>query len=195
MDGREKERDKEWNKEWDKKRIILLLLSVIPAAACMVWWYRMGFSGMKIIRYAVLLYCLPWLAQVDRKERIVPGVILKWMLFIRLAILVAEILCYREVRVEIFLSALGGFCMGGGIMLLAYVISHKGVGAGDVKLIAVTGLYVGSSNIYAVLLLSFLLAAVYGVAGILLRKMKLKDEIAFVPFAAAACLIVMLIGM
>lgn len=178
-----------------KKKMAMLLLSVIPAFLCVYWWNKLGYSWMKILRYAVLLYCLPYLAYIDIKEKIVPGQILKWMLVVRIAILALEVLLYDEIRMEIVLSALGGMCMGGGLMLLAYLISRKGIGAGDVKLIAVIGAFVGSSNIYAVLLLSFLIAAIYGITGLICRKIKLKDEMPFVPFVSTACLIVMLLGM
>ena len=178
-----------------KKRIIVFLLSAIPAAGCCIWWHWIGFSLMKTAGYLALLYFLPYLAWVDGKQRIVPGNILKWMFFFRLSVLVAGVFCYRGAGMELVLSALGGLFAGGGIMLLAYVISRKGVGAGDVKLMAVVGLYMGSANIYAVLLLSFFLAAAYGVAGMLLHKIRLKDEIACLSFAAAACLCIMLIGM
>lgn len=177
------------------KKTLVIILSVIVILLLMYWWYKIGFSYAKIVRYAALFYAMLYLSYIDIKERIVPGRILKWMILFRILVLAAEMFFYSDIRIELALSALGGFFMGGLLMLIAYLLSRKGIGAGDVKLIAVTGAYMGSSNIYAVIIVSLLIASFYGIIGMALKKIKLKDEVSFVPFVATACFIVMLLGM
>lgn len=63
-----------------------------------------------------------------------------------------------------------------------------GIGMGDVKLVAVLGLFVGWSVLW-VLYLAIVFAAVFGVAGVLLKRIKRTARLPFVPFLAVATVV------
>ena len=88
-----------------------------------------------------------------------------------------------------------GALLGGGMFLLAHFISKGGVGMGDVKLFAVIGCYVGSGSIMSVAFLSALSGAVYSISMLLLKKIKLKEEIPFAPFIFVGTMLTMVLGM
>jgi len=84
-------------------------------------------------------------------------------------------------------SALG-FAIGGGLFLLVYMISRKGLGGGDVKFMAVAGLYLGFGGAIPVMLYGTVLAALTGLALILFKKIGRRDAIPLAPFLFAGIL-------
>ena len=79
-------------------------------------------------------------------------------------------------------DGLAGFLTGGLIFWLVYAISRGGLGGGDVKLAATSGLYLGLDGVLSMMLYGSVLAASTGVVLILLKKIKPKDQIPLVPF-------------
>lgn len=59
------------------------------------------------------------------------------------------------------------------------------MGAGDVKLLAVTGFYMGLGIIFTDIFLSILIAALYSGLLLIRKKIKMKEEISFA--AVCAC--------
>jgi len=78
---------------------------------------------------------------------------------------------------------------GGGVLLLVFIISRGGMGAGDVKLIAMIGFFVGLRGTAVVLLLAFLFGALVGVTFMVLGKLTRKDALPFAPYLALAAFI------
>ena len=95
----------------------------------------------------------------------------------------------------LFISALLGLLLGGGLFLLVHFLSKGGVGMGDVKLFAVIGAYMGSGSIMAVVFLTAVISAIYSLVMLARKKIKLKEEIPFAPFALAGVITVMALGM
>jgi leader peptidase (prepilin peptidase)/N-methyltransferase len=81
-------------------------------------------------------------------------------------------------------SAALGFLVGGGIMLLIAVISHGGMGGGDIKMMAMMGIFLGLKLTCLALFLSFIFGGVVSLIVILLGIKKRKDFIPFGPFLA-----------
>ena len=84
---------------------------------------------------------------------------------------------------------------GGGMFLLAHFLTKGGVGMGDVKLLAVIGAYMGSGSIMAAAFLSVAASAFYSIVMLLLKKIKLKEEIPFAPFIFIGTVLTMALGM
>jgi Flp pilus assembly protein protease CpaA len=75
-----------------------------------------------------------------------------------------------------------GMALGGGLSLLVYLISRKGLGAGDVKFLAVVGLYVRYQLILAVILVGCVFCTITAICLILAKKRKAKDALPLAPF-------------
>ena len=80
------------------------------------------------------------------------------------------------------------------LFLLAYVLSRKSIGLGDVKLAAVLGWYLGLSLIWWDLVAGLLLAGIYSVVQLARKKLSMKDSIPLVPFLAAGTILILLLG-
>lgn len=89
-------------------------------------------------------------------------------------------------------DALWGGVFGGGLMLLIFLLSRGGMGAGDVKLSFVLGLWLGLKATMVCMLLAFILGGIIGV-GLLATGIKgRKDPIPFGPYLCLAAYISLL---
>ena len=68
------------------------------------------------------------------------------------------------------------------LMLVVYLISRKGLGGGDVKLMAASGLYLGFNGVLPAMLYGSVLASVFAIILIAAKKIGRKDAIPLVPF-------------
>ncbi len=80
------------------------------------------------------------------------------------------------------LQALFGFLLGGGIFYAIAIISPRGMGGGDIKLMAMCGTFIGWSASLITIFLASVSGAVIGSVFILLSKRGRKTRIPFGPF-------------
>ena len=85
-------------------------------------------------------------------------------------------------------SALG-FSAGGGLFLLVYIVSRKGLGGGDVKFMAAAGLYLGLNGAIPAIFCGTLIAALTGLTLMILKKIGRKDTMPLTPFLYLGILI------
>lgn len=93
------------------------------------------------------------------------------------------------------LNMLLAAAVGGGVLLLIAVLTRGGMGGGDIKLMAVLGLWLGWAYILMVLLLSFIIGGIAGIVLIFFKVRGRKDFIPFGPFIAIAAFITLLFGL
>jgi len=74
-------------------------------------------------------------------------------------------------------------------MLLILIVSRGGMGAGDVKLMALIGFYLGVVGALMTMFIGFILGGLIGVILILFRLRGRKDAIPFAPFLVVGALV------
>lgn len=158
----------------------------------MSFGYQLGI--LKLFRYLILLLGLSVAAWSDVKSKRIPNRILQVLFMLRSLLLVPECLGCPEAWINTVLSALGGIGIGGGFFLLLYLAVRGGIGAGDVKLYAVLGYYLGKEKILTAVLLSFACAALYCLWLLIGEKTELRQKIPLAPFAAAGTILALLSG-
>lgn len=185
-----------FRKQWtDKKFRICLIIVLTVSIGLAAEFFLFAYSIWKISRYMVLAAALFFIAWIDWQSRRIPNRILKMLLTVRGILLAAEWLTYPKLGLAVLLSALLGAAIGGGMFLIAHFISKGGVGMGDVKLFIVIGSYMGSGSIMTAVFLSVMASAFYSIAMLLLKKIKLKEEIPFAPFIFVGTVLTMALGM
>lgn len=175
-----------------KKLIAALCVAEILLA---VEFFALSYGILKIARYLFLLAVMFFIAWIDQHNRKIPNRLLLWTLTVRVILLAAEWILYPGIGLVLFISALTGLVLGGGLFLLAHFLSRGGVGMGDVKLFVVIGAYVGGGSIMAVVFLTAVVSAVYSLVMLARKKIKLKEEIPFAPFALVGLAVAMALGM
>ncbi|WP_291402536.1 prepilin peptidase [Acidaminobacter sp.] len=87
-----------------------------------------------------------------------------------------------------------GFLLGGGLFLLIAIVSNGGMGGGDIKLMAVLGLWFGWQHLLLLMMLSFVSGALISVALLAFRIKGRKEAIPFGPFIALAAYLTSIFG-
>ncbi|MDO4518225.1 MAG: prepilin peptidase, partial [Bacillota bacterium] len=97
-----------------------------------------------------------------------------------------------------FWQGLVGMLIGMAVMLLVALLGRlllktEAVGFGDVKLSGAIGLVVGINGIIPILVGAFLFSGVYAGLGLITRRLKGSDVIAFGPFLCGATMVYILV--
>jgi len=138
-----------------------------------------------LMRWSTIFWGTYLLARIDYKEKKIPNIIILALIGIRAVFLLYEILVSIEIWQTALLYPVIGAVIGGGIILIAMILSRSGIGMGDVKMLMVIGLFVGSTEILDTMFYMFLLSAVGGACLLISKKAKMKDSIPMAPFAFA----------
>jgi len=128
---------------------------------------------MVILQFLLLVSTGIYIIYIDLKERIIPD---KINLVLLIGGLLITLLNYK-----MFLSHIVGFFVLGILMFLLAVVT-KGFGMGDVKYLFTVGLILGLKQGFYALIIGFLLGGMMSLILLLLKKVTLKDFIAFGPY-------------
>lgn len=135
------------------------------------------------IKYVGLLIGLFQIAKIDWQSRRIPNQYLKRLLLCRgVLFIIEETILGRQLYVQNLLSMLSGTFCGGGVMFLCYSLTRGKLGAGDVKLFAVIGMYMGDESILRIMTFSFIMAFFFCTIEFFLGETDLKKQISFAPF-------------
>ncbi|MDK2800101.1 MAG: leader peptidase (prepilin peptidase) / N-methyltransferase [Clostridiales bacterium] len=152
-----------------------------------VWLYFIYSLSVQFFGMAFLASTLIVISFIDFKYSIIPNRII-------LVLLIGGII-YNILDKELtYVDSIAGFFAASFPLLVIAVLSKGGMGGGDVKLMAVAGIFLGWQLILLALFLASMIGSVVGIALIVLKIKKRKDLIPFGPFLAAGIFIVMLYG-
>ena len=144
---------------------------------------------LSVIELAIIGYLI-YLSIYDiRHHKVTDNSVLMYIPIVTLKCTVLVCMGTLFEYVPMLLGAAAGFA----ILLSAAMITHGGIGGGDIKLAAVLGLAAGLKGMLVTLIVASLGAALYG----LFQKYLLKKEklaIAFVPFMLVGYVIALLTG-
>ncbi|MBE7002817.1 MAG: prepilin peptidase [Ruminococcaceae bacterium] len=142
------------------------------------------------LRNLVFLCCLYFLTLTDLDAQIIPD----GCLLIGLIVWVVTAPFLYESWIDPLLSLVAALVYGGGLLLLSMVmdrvLGRDSLGGGDIKLFALTGLYLGLIGT----LFALLLSAVLGLVFALLLKKRRSQAFPFGPAIAAADALMLLFG-
>ena len=155
------------------------LVELLSAGLTVLCWLRFGFTpdfGAAL----VLTYVMIVIALIDLDLQIIPNWLTLPMVLFGLV--------FRGWQGE-FYTALAGGLVGGGILFLIVLVYPKGMGMGDVKFLAMAGVFLGWEKILVTLFLSSLLGILVMVPLLALKKIDRKIPFPFGPFLVLASLI------
>ena len=136
------------------------------------------------------LLALSYLAALcDFREKRIPNQLVAVMLGVWVLILVPQIFYRTEYAMWLLMNGGIGFLLAGTVFLIVYLVSRKGLGGGDVKFMAASGLYLGV-DVLPAMLYGSVLSAIAGIVLLLAKKIGRRDVIPLAPFLYAGMLIV-----
>ncbi len=136
-----------------------------------------------VIKWSTLFWGCYILAWIDYKEKIIPNKIILGLGLIRIIFLAYELIINFELWKRVLVYPILGAFIGALVMGLPLLVSRKTIGMGDVKLFFIIGAYVGSTEIFSVMMYSFFISAVVSLALLILKRVKLKGSLPLAPFA------------
>lgn len=177
-----------------KPKYLLMVIHIIIYLGIL---YRYGINDVNTIKYMILTPMIISAFYIDYKMQIIPN---------RLTLTIFEIgliftFIHGIVNLNVALSMFQGFIVGGLIFLAitiigGFIFGKETMGFGDVKMIAALGLYFGVQGIVAISIISFLIAALFSIALLIIQKVRHRDlieYIAFGPFIVISAFIVMFV--
>ena len=162
-------------------------IPVVSIAFAVLSWNWL--PPVEILLFEVLLVFGYGLAVHDLRTKTVPNLVLLIMTALWTLIEIPVIVSNFERGAGMMISAGMGALIGGGVFFVVYILSKHGLGAGDVKFMAVAGLYLGLNLIMSAMLMGAILSAVTGLGLVCFKKLKKTDEIPLVPFLYAGIVI------
>lgn len=129
----------------------------------------------------------------DIEKHIIPNLILKLMIFVWSGLVACFFVFYPEQGFSFLFKSLAGGMAAGVVFFLCYLLSRKQLGAGDVKLVFVMGLYLTGQRIMGAIFYGILLCCIYSIVQLCRKKMGFKDGVPLTPFLYAGTFITLLI--
>ncbi len=156
------------------------VLEVLTAFLYLGLWCRLGFSWL-FIKYISLVSLLLVIAGVDLQTYTIADELVFWGLGLGLIFLPLGDIYW--------LDAVCSAVVGSGLLLLLAVISHGGIGGGDVKLSFVLGLFLGWQQMLVTFFIAVLAGAMAGALLLVSGHRNWGDALPFAPFLALGVLV------
>ena len=173
-------------KKQDWKRLLPYI--GIPVLGLGLWFQEQDMT-LKLLQETLMLF--GYLAAVkDLREKRVPNALTGAMLAAWVLIMAPQLFYRTEFALWLMLGDVIGAVLAGIVFLIVYLVSRKGLGGGDVKLMTAAGLYLGADVLPAMLYGSVLAAAAGGCL-LLTKKIGRRDTSPLVPFLYAGMLLAM----
>ena len=148
-------------------------------------FHILNFSALLIASYVAMVF--------DINTRRIPNMLVLAMILGWLCLIVPMLFIDIENGIRLLLDSIIGLLLAGGVFLAVYLLSRKGLGGGDVKFMAVAGLYLGFSEVLPTILYGTVLAAIVGLILILTKKINRKGTLPLAPFLFVGIMITLLI--
>jgi len=175
-----------------KQMTAVLPYAGIPVLGLLLLLWRGGtLAPFALLQYEILLVFGYAAAVCDIKTKKIPNLLVLVMLGAWLLSMLPQFALHMDAAMRVLLDAFLGFAVAGGLFMLVYLVSRKGLGGGDVKLMAVAGLYLGMNGVLPTMLYGSILAGLCGVVLILMKRIGRKDAIPLAPFLYIGMLITM----
>jgi len=121
-------------------------------------------------------------AIIDLRTKRISNVIILALLAAWVSVMAPKLFLDTEKALAMLIDAAKGSALGGGLFLLVYLVSRKGIGGGDVKYMFAAGLYLGLDGTIPSILIGSLLTTLTGLGLILFKKLKRNDSMPLIPF-------------
>lgn len=125
---------------------------------------------------------------------IIPNEVIKVLLWIRISLFLLTGLFKIGMDSVGFVDSLLGLIIISVPFLLLRCISKYSIGMGDIKLLAVVGVCVGSSRILIISVLALVAAVIVSSIKMVRKRLDKREAFSFAPFIAFGTILVVLMG-
>lgn len=141
----------------------------------------------ELSKFLIIISSLILISYIDTKYKIIPD---KLLIFLIMPGIILNLLI-GDISIKYMIL---GFLMGGGSLFLISFIFNGGIGGGDIKLMAVMGLYIGLKSTVNALTISFILSGFVSLLLILFKVKSYKDSMVFGPYLSVGIFLSLLMN-
>ncbi len=180
-----------------KISILYPIVEVVTAVLFLVMYYKFG-KTLEFLHALIFVSVLIPIFVIDAQHYIIPNAIS--LTGLGLGVVIVCAIAFQDKSVDYLRARLIGFVAGGLVIwIIAFVGSaimrKKAMGMGDVKLMAIIGLFLGAwPELVLVIGLSAFSGAIIGTLLIATGRKERKSPIPYGPFIAGAAVVVLLWG-
>ncbi|WP_250277419.1 prepilin peptidase [[Clostridium] colinum] len=170
-----------------KNKFLTSLIIIINMLLYLLLYFKFGKSNLSYI-YGIIFSLLVCLAIIDLKKEIVPD-------SINITIFLISIIFILITKKNIIYHTLGFFLVSVPFFIIS--ILTDGIGGGDIKLFAVTGLFLGAFHIFLAMFFCCLLASIIGLILKHFNKLNMQNNkysLPLVPYISIGVIISALYG-
>lgn len=168
-----------------------LIIEITNSLLYFVLFIKFKFT-LEFFSYCFLISLLLVVFVIDLSYKIIPNKINLFGFTIILTIKVLESLYYLSFAPLV--DSILGLLIGAVPILLVILITNGGMGAGDMKLMAVIGMWFGLKFTYLVLVIGIFAASIMAVILLATKQSTKKSELPFAPFLFISTFICLIFG-
>ena len=174
------------------RRLLWVELATGIIFAFLYWYYGLG-PELGVMAFYACLFTVVFVVDLEHglilNKVIYPGMVVALLLALFLP---------QPWLTPWMVHGIGNFALGGGIgfaiFILLALVSHGGMGWGDVKLAALIGLATGFPLVFVALIMGAILGGLVALVLLAMKKKKRREAIPFGPFLSVAAVITLLWG-
>lgn len=170
------------NIEFSKRnRIIDSVLTFCATMVLGFLYLPRGITVEMMMQY-ILICAMSVFALADAEHHFISNRLLLALLMIWIGIAGITIIFTTQYGIALMFGSLVGAIVSGLIFLLCYFLSKGQLGAGDVKLVFVMGLYLTGDRIIGAVFYGVIACCIYSIVQLLRKKIGIKDGVPLAPF-------------
>lgn len=160
--------------------LIVMFVSLCGLSTALECIYR-GNTFVDNLKLILLLSILFVASYVDARQRIIPNILIRAGLVIRVIIWIVELFTIPDKFWTIMKDDLSACLLVVAFVVVGVFMVKGGIGMGDIKLMLVMCLFQGFYGVVSSLFFSLFVAFFYAVGMLLIRKKSKQDSVAFAP--------------
>lgn len=184
--------------QFSKKQIVYFSFTSVLVMGIAVMLSNFYTTNILIenVKRVCLLSMLAPIAYVDSKELRIPNKMIILGLIYRAIVIPIELFTYSGIRDSYIVSDIIAAALISVAAMLCRLVLHGGIGAGDIKLFVVMGLFLGLEGIWSSMFCTLIATFIVSVILLITKRKTKSDSIAFGPFLAIGTMLsVFLTGM
>lgn len=175
--------DEEMGKQLGPQQILALALLVTLADTVTVWrLFLTVHDPLNLLKLSLALVILTGCACVDGVEHRIPNFLSGTLALSALALLAVGFLTGQTGAFGYLQSSLFAAAVTAACLVVGAVLSHQGIGAGDIKLLAALGLMGGVTIVGGTIFFAMLPCALVSAGLLITKKKTMREAIPFGPF-------------
>ena len=175
--------DEEMGTQLGPRQILALALLITLADTVTVWrLFLTVHDPLNLLKLSLALVILTGCACVDGVEHRIPNFLSGTLALSALALLAAGFLTGQAGAFGYLQSSLFAAAVTAACLVVGTVLSHQGIGAGDIKLLAALGLMGGVTIVGGTIFFAMVPCALVSAGLLIMKKKTMREAIPFGPF-------------